>query len=160
MPENLDKHPLIAAIFRIALFAAAASLAAYIPYKYATQLHAISGSYALLFPLSSVLALAGMALAIRPRAACQCGGLVRGGIGALAVLWMATGLLCVGMLTASVLSNPLQGLIAAVHMVAQHVFLSLSLLAFVLMPERVVRALGQDPLDTTAHPAAETAEDF
>ena len=27
--------------FRIALFAAAASLAAYIPYKYATQLHEI-----------------------------------------------------------------------------------------------------------------------
>ena len=50
-------------IFRTALFASAASLAIYIGYKYATQLHTLEGFYAFLFPLSSVLAVAGMVLA-------------------------------------------------------------------------------------------------
>ena len=62
-----------AMLFRAALFAAAASLAAYIAYKFATQLHAIDGLYAFLFPLSSLLAAAGIILAVKPRKACECG---------------------------------------------------------------------------------------
>ena len=45
---------LFAWLFRIALFAAAARLAACIPYKYATQLHAVDGLCAFLFPLSAL----------------------------------------------------------------------------------------------------------
>ena len=63
---NANRNTVIPTIFRVALFAAALSLAAYIPYKYATQLHAITGLYAFLFPLASVLAAAGMLLAMKP----------------------------------------------------------------------------------------------
>jgi hypothetical protein len=135
-------------VFRVLLFAAAASLAAYIPYKYATQLHAIAGMYAFLFPLSGVLAVAGMWLAIRPQSSCSCNVPMRGGVSALTLLWMGTGLLCVPSLTMSVLENPAAGLFASFHMVAQHVFLSLSLLAFMLAPERMIRLLGLTPPET------------
>lgn len=129
-------------LFRTALFAAAASLAAYIPYKYATQLHAISGFYAFLFPLSSLLAVAGLIFAVKPTKACDCGVTMRSGIAALSVLWLATGLMCVGTLTDAVVKDPLHGSIATFHMVAQHVFLSASLIAFAWMPTRMARALA------------------
>lgn len=129
-------------LFRAALFAAAASLAAYIPYKYATQFHAISGLYAFLFPLSAVLAAVGMIVAVKPETACDCGTTMRTGLAALAGLWLVTGMMCVGTLTQSVLENPLRGLIATFHMFAQHVFLSLSLIAFAWAPQRMARALG------------------
>lgn len=58
---------------------------------------------------------------------------------------MGTGVLCVPSLTMSVLENPGAGSFAAFHMVAQHVFLSLSLLAFALVPERMTRLLGASP---------------
>lgn len=134
--------PLAAWIFRVALFAAAASLAFYIPFKYATQLHAISGLYAFLFPLSGVLAAAGMILALKPRTACDCNVPMRAGVGALSVLWLATGLLCVKTLTDGIVDNPTRGTFAMFHMLVQHVFLSLSLLAFAFMPARMARVLG------------------
>ena len=129
-------------LFRAALFAAAASLAAYIPYTYATQLHAISGIYAFLFPLSSLLAFAGMIFAVKPAKACDCGVTMRSGMAALSVLWLATGVMCVGTLTDAVTKDPLHGSIATFHMVTQHVFLSASLIAFAWMPTRMARALG------------------
>jgi hypothetical protein len=129
-------------LFRVALFAAAASLAMYIPYKYATQLHAVEGFYALLFPLSALLAVVGMVVAVKPARARDCGVPMRSGVAALSVLWLATGLMCVGTLTAAVVEHPLHGSIAAFHMLAQHVFLSLALIAFALAPQRVARALG------------------
>lgn len=128
--------------FRVALFAAAASLAAYIPFKYATQLHAISGLYALLFPLSAILALAGMVVAWKPKAACDCSMPVRAGVGAVSVLWLVTGLLCVKTLADGIDDHPVRGTFAMFHMVTQHVFLSLGVLAFALMPERMARAAG------------------
>lgn len=130
---------MLATTFRLALFAAAASLAAYIPYKYATQLHAVEGLYAVLFPFSALLAAAGMVLALRPRTACQCSMSARAGFGALAVLWLGTGLLCVPSLMASVASAPAGGLLASFHMLAQHVFLSLSVLAFAVAPQAMAR---------------------
>lgn len=143
--ETINHRRIGPLVFRVLLFAAAASLAAYIPFKYATQLHAIAGMYAFLFPLSGLLAIAGMWLAVRPQSGCSCNIPVRGGMSALALLWMGTGLLCVPSLTMSVLENPGAGLFAAFHMVAQHVFLSLSLLAFALVPQRMVRLLGTSP---------------
>jgi len=128
-------------LFRAALFAAAASLALYIPYKYATQLHAVNGLYAFLFPLSSLLALAGMVLAVRPAKACDCSATLRSGLAALSLLWLATGAMCAGTLTRAVLDDPLHGSIATLHMLLQHVFLSAALLAFASRPARVVTAL-------------------
>lgn len=132
----------LALVFRAALFLAAASLVGYIVYKYATTLHAYTGPYAFLFPMSGLLAIAGMWLAVKPQTACDCGVPMRGGIGALSVLWMATGLQCVKMLAVGVMDDPLQGSIAAIHMLAQHVFLSLSLLAFAFFPQHMARLLG------------------
>ena len=129
-------------LFRVALFAAAASLAAYIPYKYATQLHAVSGFYAFLFPLSALLAVAGIVLAVKPGKACDCGTTIRSGVAALSVLWLATGAMCVGALTDAVMEHPLHGSIASFHMLVQHVFLSLALIAFTVRPGRMASALG------------------
>lgn len=137
-----NSRTLVWTIFRIALFAAAVSLAAYIPYKYATQLHAIRGLYAFLFPLSSVLAVAGIVLALRPRTACDCSTGVRAGVGALAGLWMVTGGLCVPSLMELIANSPAGGLFAIFHMLAQHVFLSLSILAFAVAPQAMARRLG------------------
>lgn len=134
-----------AQVFRAALFLAGASLAAYIPYKYATQLHATTGPYAFLFPLSGLLAIAGMWLAVKPQSTCDCSVPMRGGIGALSLLWMATGVQCARMLAVGVMDDPLLGSIAAFHMIAQHVFLSLSLLTFVFFPLRMARWLGVQP---------------
>ena len=140
------RTPLFGWLFRVALFAAAASLALYIPYKYATQLHAVSGIYAFLFPLSALLAAAGMMVAVKPATACECGAPMRSGVAALSVLWLGTGVMCVGTLTAAVLEHPLHGSIATFHMLAQHVFLSLALIAFASMPQRIARALGVEAL--------------
>ncbi len=127
---------------RVALFAVAASLALYIPYKYATHLHAIEGLYALLFPLSGVLALAGIVLAVKPQTGCGCSEPMRAGVGVVAGLWMGTGLLCVPTLAATVQASPLGGMLATFHMLAQHVFLSSVLLAFAIAPSWTARTLG------------------
>ena len=130
---------------RAALFGAGASLAAYIVYKYATQLHATSGLYAFLFPLSALLAAAGMIVAVKPEKACDCGATMRTGVGALAGLWLVTGMLCVGSLTQSVIEHPLRGSLATLQMLAQHVFLSLALIAFAWAPRRMAKAFGAGP---------------
>lgn len=132
-------------LLRAALFLAAASLAAYIPYKYATQLHAVTGFYAFLFPLSALLAAAGIFAAVKPDKACDCSVPVRSGVAALSLLWLATGVMCVGSLTEAVIEHPMHGSIATFHMMAQHVFLSLMLLALALAPQRMAKAMGVEP---------------
>ena len=134
--------PVSAMLFRIALFAAATSLALYIPFKYATRLHAVAGFYAFIFPLSALLAAAGIVLALKPEKACDCGSTVRSGIAALSLLWLTTGMLCVSALADAVASQPLRGSLATFQMVAQHVFLSLALLAFAWRPRRMAIAVG------------------
>ncbi len=131
------------AIFlRIALFLSAATLALYIPFKYATQLHAITGIYAFLFPLSGLLAIAGIALSVKPQTACDCSTMTRGGAGVLAVGWMATGLMCVSSLTETVQEVPLGGTVAMVHMLAQHVVLSMAIIGFAIWPRRTAILFG------------------
>lgn len=145
-------HPL----FRGALFAAAVSLAFYIPYKYGTQLHANEGLYAFLFPLSALLAAAGIVFAVKPGKSCDCGVPMRTGLGALSILWLATGLACVGSLTTSIIADPLRGGFATFHMFVQHVFLSLAVLAFVVAPQRMagVRGLATAPSNRVPGSAA------
>ena len=156
-PTQASRSPLLGWTFRVALFAAAASLAVYIPFKYATQLHAISGLYAFAFPLSAILALSGMFVAWKPKSACDCSVPVRAGVGAVSVLWLVTGMLCVKSLADGIAANPLGGTFATFHMVAQHVFLSLSLLAFAFMPVRMARALGVTSLPAPTAGDAATA---
>ena len=140
--QIFPSRPVAPAVFRIALFVAAASLAAYIAFKYATQLHAIAGLYAFLFPLSGFLALAGITLAVRPRTACDCSTGMRVGFGVLAGLWLATGLLCVPSLVEMTAASPAGGAFATFHMLVQHVFLTLCVLAFAIAPWKMARWSG------------------
>ncbi len=131
------------AIFlRVVLFLSAATLALYIPFKYATQLHAITGIYAFLFPLSGLLAIAGITLSVRPQTACDCSTMTRGGAGVLAAGWMMTGLMCISSLTEMVQEVPLGGTVAMVHMLAQHVVLSMAIIAFAIWPRQTAISFG------------------
>lgn len=154
---DTSRPPTLGLVFRIALFAAAASLAAYIPYKYATQLHAISGLYAFLFPLSSILAACGIVLALRPGSACACSPSARAGVGVLAGLWLVTGALCVPSLMELVARSPAGGLFATFHMLVQHVFLSLSMIAFAFAPQAMTRRLGAAASVRAGHNAGNAA---
>ena len=143
----------MAIFLRVILFLSAATLALYIPFKYATQLHAATGIYAFLFPLSGLLAIAGITLSVKPRTACDCSTMTRGGAGVLAVGWMVTGLLCISSLSAMVREMPLGGTIAMVHMLAQHVVLSMAILAFAIWPRRTAILFGA-PLPVPARDIA------
>jgi hypothetical protein len=132
--REFDNQPIGALIFRIALFAAAASLAAYIPYKYATQFHAMQGFYAFMFPFSAVLALTGMTLAVKPGAGRSLGVSARAALGSVAVLWLVTGLLCAPSLVAKFPISVLTGSFAVFHMTVQHIFLSAAVFAFAFAP--------------------------
>ncbi len=139
-----DLTPLV---LRAILFLSAATLALYIPFKYATQLHAVTGLYAILFPLSGLLAVGGMLLAVKPQAACDCSAMTRIGGGALAALWMATGLMCTASLTEMFREIPIGGTVAMIHMLAQHVVLSMAILTFAIAPQQTARMFGA-PLTT------------
>ena len=141
MTTLIKQQNIGALTFRVALFIVAASLAAYIPYKYATSLHAVQGMYAYLFPLSGLLALVGMILAVNPKA-CDCSAGIRSGVAGLSILWMGIGLMCVPSLTSMIIHSPLGGLFASFHLLSQHVFLSLSLLGFALAPAWMLSKLG------------------
>lgn len=152
------KGPRSWTVYRWVMFAAAASLAAYIPYKYATKLHAIEGLYAFLFPLSSVLAIAGIVLAIRPGLVFRVPLLPRAVVGAVAVGWMATGMLCAKSLTLGVIENPGPGTFAVFHMLVQHVVLSVQVAALALAPRALYQQLGvEPPAGADASEAAEAA---
>lgn len=135
---------------RVALFIAAASLLVYIPYRYLAASHPAPGTvYGTIFPASALLALAGLVLAVRPDA-CACSKrrtMVAGGLTAFGVTWMATGLQCLGSLAQTTLQTPLQGVLATFHMTAQHVFLSIGVVALAWAPERVARWCGASKLD-------------
>ena len=147
-----DVTPLV---LRTILFLSAATLALYIPFKYLTQLHAVTGFYAILFPLSGLLAAAGVVLAIKPEAACDCSTMARIGGGGLAIGWMATGLMCTASLTEMVQEMPLGGSVAMVHMLAQHVVLSMAILSFAIAPAWTARSFGaQAPLPMKGDEAA------
>ena len=133
--------------FRITLLAAALTLMVFIPFKYATQLHTISGIYAFIFPLSSILALAGIALAFKPRMSCDCSKMTRFGFGGVAVVWLANGLLCVPSLENLIAQNPWGGTIATIHMSVQHIFLSLVIIAFAVVPYWMTRKFGGTTAD-------------
>lgn len=144
-------------LLRFLLGATAVSLLVYIPYRYVTRPPEFGGflgtGYALLFPLSAVLAGAALWASFRPSLVGSLGGdaaagspVLRGILGAYGGMWVLMGLLCVPSLTALAESAPLQGLIATVHMTAQHVFLGFAAVAVAWRPataEAVLR--GERP---------------
>lgn len=124
----------LAAFLRGAAGLTAVSLLVYIPYRYVARppgFDGVLGSlYAILFPLSLLLAVGALWVAIRPeRLERLVSGGEGGGVGArwaLGVyggLWVAMGLMCVPSLTALAEVSPVKGLFSTVHMSAQHVFL-------------------------------------
>ena len=129
-------------MIRLALFTSGASLAVYVPYKYATGLNAYEGLYALLFPFSILLAVTGMALAFRPQIAGRSNLSVRVAGSALALLWMVAGMACAKSLAATIAAHPAAGLLATFQMLAQHLFLSLAVLGAALFPKKMARLLG------------------
>ncbi len=140
--SDMGRRLFAPAVLRTGLFLIAASLAFYFPFKYATQLHAISGLYAFVFPFSAILALAGIALAVKPGAACNCSGSMRAGAGVIAASWMAIGLLCVPSLVEMARVSSFRGAFAMVHMLTQHVVLSAAILAFAYAPDRMASLFG------------------
>lgn len=131
-----------AMIFRVALFAVAASLAGYIVFKYATSLHATEGLYALLFPFSSILALVGITFAVKPMTSCDCSLEFRAGVTGLSVAWMATGMNCVSSLANTIAISPAAGSFAAFQMVSQHLLLPIAILGFLYAPVWMLNKLG------------------
>lgn len=128
--------------FRFVLLAAAVSLLAYIPYKYATGLHATQGVYFYLFPLSGVVALLGIVLSVRPALGFRLPLWARAGVATVAMGWIATGILCIPSLTRMTLAAPLAGLFATFHMAAQHLFLSGAVVFLLLAPHSVYSLFG------------------
>lgn len=144
-PFAACRHPRAWVVARLVLLAAAVSLACYIPYKYATDPPSFRGLYGYLFPLSGLIALAGLALSVKPGLVFRMPLVARVVVAALGAAWMATGLLCLSMLTAMTARMPLAGGFATFHMLVQHVFLALAVGGFALAPGALYRLFGFDP---------------
>lgn len=129
-------------VFRGVMLIAAASLGVYIAYKTGTQPHAFTGLYAVLFPLSVVVTLAGLALAIEPALAFRAPAWTRAAVGLAAAGWLANGMLCTPSLAKMTLSAPLAGLFATGHMVLQHVVLTVAVAVLALAPHATYRWFG------------------
>jgi len=142
LSQQLRVSPRGATLFRSALFAAATSLAVFIFYKLATTLHATEGLYAFMFPWSALLALAGITLAVKPEASCDCSVPMRSGMGTIAALWMATGAMCGPHIVDMAAHSPMQALYVGSLMTTQHIFLSSVILAFAFAPLWMTRKLG------------------
>lgn len=138
---------------------AAASLVFYVPFRYATRPPAFEGilgsAYALLFPLSLLLAVASLWAAWRPVEAFRrlgTGGRdggslpLRWGLGLYGGAWVAMGLMCLPSLTALAEVSPVQGLFATVHMTAQHVFLGFGAVAAAARPAAARAVLEGRPV--------------
>lgn len=132
-------------LLRVVTGAAALSLVVYVPYRYATRPPEFEGflgaTYALLFPLALVLAVAALWVAWRPEAVRRVAGGEGGGgsrlrwvFGVYGGLWVAMGLMCLPSLTDLAAISPIKGLFSTVHMTAQHVYLGFGAVAVAVWP--------------------------
>ena len=132
-------------ILRLALGLTALSLWAYIPYRYAVRPPAFEGVlgslYAIVFPLSALLALGALAVAWRPRILERVGPSGLRAAGVFGGIWLLVGFLCVPRLTALTATEPLKGAVSTVHMTAQHMFLGLVAMASAWRPADVLAIL-------------------
>lgn len=139
-------------ILRLALGLTALSLWAYIPYRYAVRPPVFDGFigavYAILFPLSALLALGALAVAWRPAIVSRLRDTTLKAVGVFGGAWLLMGFLCVPRLTALTAVEPVKGSISMVHMTAQHVFLGVMAMAVAWLPQAVVSILlGRPPSD-------------
>lgn len=118
------------------LFAAALSLAFYLPYRYAVRPPTMPSLYAFLLPLSAILVIVGITLALRPAFAFRMPVMVRAGIAAVAVLWFAAGMVCIPALVTKIVAAPAIGFLATLQMFMQHLFLSTVVGTFVAKPDQ------------------------
>lgn len=137
---------------RWALFLAAVSLAFYMPWKAITQSERLSEIYGPWFLQGAVVTVAGLLFALRPWTAAATPLVLRLGVGAASMLWMSTGFACTPHLWQSFLASPVAGGFAWLHMLTQHVFLALGVLAMVIAPRVLARRLDPRP-----EPASELA---
>lgn len=146
------------AVLRVLLALTAVSLFVYVPYRYVTRPPEFGGflgtSYALLFPLSVLLAGLALQAAWRPRVLDRLESAGRGtagrwGLGVYGGAWVLMGLMCVPSLTALAAHSPVEGLFATIHMTAQHVFLGFGALAVAVDPA-VARAVLEGRSATAA----------
>lgn len=128
-------------VLRIAFALTAVSLLFYVPYRYAVRPPELGGvfgtGYALLFPLSAVLAVAALAAAVKPdllRGLDDSGSGWRLGLGLYGGTWVLMGLMCLPSLTALAAVSPVQGLFSTIHMTAQHVLLGFGAVAAAVDP--------------------------
>lgn len=138
--------------FRAVLLLSGLSLVGYVAYRYTLFQPPSAGSlYGTIFPLSLLLAGAGIVLAVRPDTLDQLRGprgfAVRGGLTAFGAVWMATGAMCVASFARAIPEAPLGGTIDMVHMLSDHVVLPLGIAALAWAPARVARWLGARPAE-------------
>lgn len=132
-------------VFRWLLFGAALTLALYLPYRYAVRPPALPSLYAFLLPLTAILAVMGMALALKPTLSFRIPIGARAGIAAVAVLWFAAGIVCIPALGARIVSAPAIGLLATFQMVMQHLFLATVVAVFAVKPDQTCVWIGLSP---------------
>jgi len=137
---------------RALLVLAGLSLVLYMPFKALTQYDKLSDIYGPWFLQGMVVAVAGTLFAFRPRFAARLPLLLRIAVAVSAVLWMRTGLACTPHLIKTIQASLGPGLLAWSHMLAQHVFLSLGVVAFAVAPKFLAERMG---FATSGDPRAE-----
>lgn len=130
-----------AAGLRVVFALTALSLLFYVPYRYAVRPPEFGGvfgtGYALLFPLSAVLALAILAAMWKPDLLSGLDGAGSGwrvGLGLYGGTWVLMGLMCLPSLTSLAAVSPVKGLFSTIHMTAQHVLLGFGAVAVAVDP--------------------------
>ena len=127
-------------VFRGVLFLAGLALVGYVAYRYTLFNAPDHGSlYGKLFPLALPFAALAMALAVRPRLIARVpgqGGLaLRGAVTTFGGAWMAMGLMCAAGFAKAVAEAPLSGTFDLMHMLSDHVFLPVAVVALAWAPD-------------------------
>jgi len=133
-------------IARAVLLLSGLSLAAYMPWKAATQFESLRSIYGPWFLQGAVVAAAGVLLMIRPVTGLRLPLILRLGVGVAAVLWMRTGLLCTPSLIDTITASPAAGLFATFHMFVQHILLSVGVLLVATVPRPMIARLDPHTL--------------
>ncbi len=141
--------------FRAVLFLAGLALVGYVAYRYTLFNPPDHGSlYGKIFPLALPFAALAMALALRPgliaRVPGQGGLALRAAVTAFGGVWMATGMMCVAAFTGAIAEVPLGGTFDLMHMLNDHLFLPITVVALAWAPERVARWMGAEQAEPRA----------
>ena len=129
-------------VLRALLVLAGLSLMAYMPLKALTQYDKLSDIYGPWFLQGMVVAVAGTLFAYRPGFAARLPLVVRAAVAVSALLWLRTGLACTPHLITTIQASLGPGLVAWFHMSTQHVFLSLGVVAFAIVPKALAERMG------------------